>query len=135
LALLAEIYLRKSRFSEGLATIEDALKMTLTHGELFWKAELFRLKGELLFGQSDQLVSAAEQCLGEALEIARNQQAKMLELRVATSQARIWQKRRRLYDAKRVLGSVYSGFKEAPETPDLIEAKKVLEQLNECATN
>jgi predicted ATPase len=58
----------------------------------------------------------------------------MLELRAATSLARIWQKRRRLYDAKRVLNSVYSGFKEGPETPDLIEAKKVLEQLNECAT-
>jgi class 3 adenylate cyclase/predicted ATPase len=130
LALLAEIYLRKSRFSEGLATIEDALKVTLTHGELFWKAELFRVKGELLFGQSDQLVSAAEQCLGEALGIARNQQAKMLELRAATSLARIWQKLRRFDDAKRVLKSVYSGFKEAPETPDLIEAKKVLEQLN-----
>jgi predicted ATPase len=49
--------------------------------------------------------------------------AKMLELRAATGLARIWQKRRRLYDAKRVLKSVYGGFKEGPETPDLIEAK------------
>ena len=56
LALLAEIYLLKSRFREGLATIEDALKIALTHGELFWQAELFRLKGELLLGQSDKLV-------------------------------------------------------------------------------
>ena len=70
LALLAEMYLRKSCFREGLATIEDALKIALTHGELFWQAELFRLKGELLLGQSDKLVDTAEQCFGEALEIA-----------------------------------------------------------------
>jgi predicted ATPase len=101
----------------------------LTHGELFWKAELFRLKGELLLGQSDQLDSTAEQCFGEALEIARNQHAKMLELRAATSLAKLWQKRSQLDDAKRVLKSVYSGFTEGLETPDLIEAKTVLDQL------
>jgi predicted ATPase len=110
-------------------TIEDALKIALTHGELFWKAELFRLKGELLLGQSDQLDSTAEQCFGEALEIARNQHAKMLELRAATSLAKLWQKRSQLDDAKRVLKSVYSGFTEGLETPDLIEAKTVLDQL------
>jgi predicted ATPase len=129
LALLAEIYLRKSRFGEGLATIEDALKTAPTNGELFWKAELFRLKGELLLGQSEQLDSTAEQCFGEALEIARNQHAKMLELRAATSLAKLWQKRSQLDDAKRVLKSVYSGFTEGLETPDLIEAKTVLDQL------
>lgn len=129
LALLAEIYLQKSRFGEGLATIEDALRTALTNGELFWKAELFRLKGELLLGQSEQQDSTAEQCFGEALEIARNQHAKMLELRAATSLAKLWQKRSQLVDAKRVLKSVYSGFTEGLETPDLIEAKKVLDQL------
>jgi predicted ATPase len=129
LALLAEIYLHKSRFGEGLATIEDALKTALTQGELFWQAELFRLKGELLLGQSGQLDSTAEQCFGEALEIARNQHAKMLELRAATSLAKLWQKRSQLDDAKRVLKSVYSGFTEGFETPDLIEAKNVLDQL------
>jgi len=129
IALLAEIYLRKSRFVEGLGAIEDALKATLNHGELFWKAELFRLKGELLLGQSDQFESAAEQCFGEALEIARNQHAKMLELRTATSLAKLWQKRSQMDEAKRVLKPVYSGFTEGHETPDLIEAKKVLDQL------
>jgi hypothetical protein len=63
------------------------------------------------------------------LEIARNQHAKMLELRAATSLAKFWQKRSQLDDAKRVLKSVYSGFTEGLETPDLIEAKTVLDQL------
>ena len=133
LALLAEIYLRQSRFGEGLAALEDALKLALTHGELFWQAELLRLKGELLLGQSDQLVSTAEQCFCEALAIARNQHAKMLELRAATSLAKLWQKRRQLDDAKKVLKSVYSAFTEGFETPDMIEAKKLLDQLDECS--
>jgi hypothetical protein len=52
----------------------------------------------------------------------------MLELRAATSLAKLWQKRSQLDDAKRVLKSVYSGT-EGLETPDLIEAKTVLDQL------
>jgi len=93
------------------------------------KQNSFRLKGELLLGQSEQQDSTAEQCFGEALEIARNQHAIMLELRAAASLAKLWQKRSQLDDAKRVLKSVYSGFTEGLETPDLIEAKTVLDQL------
>ena len=48
LALLAEIYLRDNRIDEGLAAIEEAQKLAVTGGELFWQAELLRLKGELL---------------------------------------------------------------------------------------
>jgi predicted ATPase len=130
LALLAEIYLRKKRFSEGLAAIEDAQKTAVTQGEFFWQAELFRLKGELLLGQSDQSLNEAEQCFCEALEIAWNQNAKMLELRAATSLARLWKKLNQLDDAKSILSSVYSSFTEGFGSPDLIEAKTVLEQLN-----
>ena len=100
LSLLAEIYLRKKRFSEGLAAIEDAQKMAAAHGGLFWQAELFRLKGELLLGQSDQPLNEAERCFCKALEIARNQHAKMLELRAATSLARLWKKLNKLDNAK-----------------------------------
>src|SRR5918996_369742 len=130
LALLAEIYLRKKRFGEGLAAIEDAQKIALTQGELFWQAELFRLKGELLLGQSEQSLNEAEQCFCKALEIARGQNAKMLELRAATSLARLWKKLNQLDNAKSILNSVYSSFTEGFGSPDLIEAKTVLEQLN-----
>ena len=131
LSLLAEIYLRKKRFSEGLAAIEDAQKTAVTQEELFWQAELFRLKGELLLGQSDQSLNEAEQCFCKALEIARNQNAKMLELRAATSLARLWKKLNQLDEAKSILSSVYSSFTEGFGSPDLIEAKTVLEQLIE----
>ena len=131
LALLAEVYLRKKRFGEGLAAIEDAQKIAATRGELFWQAELFRLRSELLLGQSDQSVNEAEQCFCKALEIARSQNAKMLELRAATSLARLWKKLDQLDEAKSILSSVYSSFTEGFGSPDLIEAKTVLEQLIE----
>ncbi len=129
LALLADIYLRHNRIDEGLAAIEEALKLAVTGGELFWHAELLRLKGELLLGQSDPSVQAAEQCFCEALKIAQDQHAKMLELRAATSLAKLWRKLNKLDEAKRILHSVYSRFTEGVDNLDLIEAKTVLEQL------
>jgi class 3 adenylate cyclase/predicted ATPase len=129
LALLAEIYLRHNRIDEGLAAIEDALKLAVTGGELFWHAELLRLKGQLLLGQSDQSVQAAEQCLCEALKIAQDQHAKMLELRAATSLARLWRKINKVDEAIRILDSVCFHFNARVDNLDLIEAKTVLEQL------
>ncbi len=130
LALLAEIYLRRNRIDEGLAAIEEAQKIAVTGGELFWQAELLRLKGELLLGQSDQPVQEAEECLCEALKIAQDQHATMFELRAATSLAKLWRKLNKADDAKRILNAVYSKFKEQRgDNLDLIEAKTVLEQL------
>ncbi|MDO9015245.1 MAG: adenylate/guanylate cyclase domain-containing protein [Polynucleobacter sp.] len=130
LALLAEIYLRNNRIDEGLATIEEAQKLAVTGGELFWQAELLRLKGELLLGQSTPSVQEAEECLCEALKIAQDQHATMLELRAATSLAKLWRKLNKVDDAKRILHSIYSRFNEHVDNLDLIEAKTVLEQLS-----
>ena len=113
-----------------MAAIEDALKLAVPQGELFWHAELLRLKGELLLGQSDPSVQAAEQCLCEALKIAHDQHAKMLELRAATSLARLWRKLNKVDEARRLLNPVCSRFTEGIDNRDLIEAKAVLEQLS-----
>jgi predicted ATPase/class 3 adenylate cyclase len=130
LALLAEVYLRHTRIDEGLATIEEALTLAITGGELFWQAELLRLKGELLLEQSTPSAQAAEQCFCEALKIAQDQHAKMLELRVATSLAKLWRKLNKVDEAKRILHAVYSGLNARVDYPDMIEAKAVLEQLS-----
>ncbi|TKB69306.1 MAG: adenylate/guanylate cyclase domain-containing protein [Nitrospira sp.] len=130
LALLAELYLRKKRIDEGLATIEEALTLAVTGGELFWQAELLRLKGELLLEQSEPSVSAAEQCFAEALRVAQDQHANMLELRAAVSMARLLRKLNRLDAAKLVLHSVCSRFQKQVANPDLIEARNILEQLH-----
>ncbi|PXW85723.1 tetratricopeptide repeat protein [Nitrosomonas sp. Nm84] len=129
-ALLAEIYLRSNRIDEGLAAIEEALKLAVPGGELFWHAELLRLKGELLLRQPDESVQEAEECLCEALKIAQEQHATMLELRATTSLAKLWRKRSKVDDAKRILNAVCSRFNERVDNLDLIEAKKILEQLS-----
>ncbi len=129
-ALLAEIYLRRNKIDEGLAAIEEAQKLAVPGGELFWLAELLRLKGELLLGQSDPSVQEAEACLCEALKIAQDQHATMLELRAATSLAKLWRKLNKADDAKRILNAVYSRFNVRINNLDLIEAKAVLDQLN-----
>jgi predicted ATPase len=129
LALLAETYSHNNRIEEGLGAIEEAQKLAVTGEDLFWQAELLRLKGELLLGQSDQSVHAAEECFCEALKIAQDQHATMLELRAATSLAKLWRKLNKLDEAKRILSSVYSRFTEGVDNRDLIEAKTVLQQL------
>jgi predicted ATPase len=129
LALLAEIYLRHNRIDEGLGAIEDAQKLVTTWGELFWQAELFRLKGELLLRQSDQSVHAAEQCLSDALKIAQDQHATMLELRAATSLARLWKTRSKVDEARCILNAVCAKFHEGVDNFDLKEARTVLAQL------
>ena len=70
-----------------------------------------------------------KQCLCEALKIAHDQHATMLELRAATSLAKLWRKLNKVDEAKRVLNAVYSRFTERVDNLDLIEAKTVLEQL------
>jgi predicted ATPase len=130
LALLAELYLRHNRIDDGLAAIEDAQRLAVTQGERFWQAELLRLKGELLLGQSDPSVQEAEECFCEALKIAQDQHAKMLELRAATSLAKLWRTLNKSDDAKRILHAVYSRFTEGIDNRDLIEARTVLAQLS-----
>ena len=113
-----------------MGAIEEPQKLAVTGGELFWHAELLRLKGELLLGQSDPSVQEAEQCFCEALKIAQDQHATMLELRAATSLAKLWRKLNKVDEAKRLLHAVYSGLNARVDYPDMIEAKAVLEQLS-----
>ncbi len=130
LALLAELYLRQKRVTEGLQAIEEAQRVVLAQGERFWQAELFRLKGELLLEQAEPSVSTAEQCFTESLTIARQQQAHMLELRAAMSMARLLKKLHRLDAAKLTLQAVLSRFRDGVVSADIIEARTILEGLS-----
>jgi predicted ATPase len=130
LALLAEIHLRSQRVAEGLAAIQQAQELATTQGERCWQAELFRLKGELLLVQSDQSISTAEQCFSQALAIAQDQQAKMLELRAAMSMAKLLRNQGKPGSARGILTSVHSRFSKQGVNSDVIEAQKLLEQLS-----
>jgi predicted ATPase len=93
LALLAEAYATGGQVAEGLRVLAEAFAVVDAHGERDYQAELYRLQGELLLAQGDPRHQGreAEQCFHQAIEIARRQQAKSLELRAAMSLARLWQ--------------------------------------------
>ncbi len=74
--------------------------------------------------------SQADECLARALDTARTQQARMLELRAATSTARLWKRLGRADDARHLLGPVYASFDQGLDTRDLLDAHALLQELS-----
>jgi predicted ATPase len=130
LAMLAEAYGSTGQVEAGKCVLAEALTLVDTTEERWWEAELHRLKGELLLAQSTDNAAEAEACFHRALDIARHQQAKSLELRAATSLSRLWQHQGRRAEPRALLGQVYGWFTEGFDTPDLREAKVLLAELS-----
>jgi predicted ATPase len=133
LALLAEAYGTGGQVAEGLSVVAEALAAVDKTGDRLWEAELYRLKGELTLHQSSghRRESEAEACFHKAIEIARKQQAKSLELRAAISLARLWQQQGKQAEAHTLLSEIYNWFTEGFDTKDLQEAKALLDELSE----
>jgi predicted ATPase len=132
LALMAEAYGGMGQAEEGLALVAEALTVVNNSGERHWEAELYRLKGELLLHAEGGVRNAAltaEECFHQALDIARQQQAKSWELRAAISLSRLWQRQDKRAAARELLAEVYGWFTEGFDTTDLQEAKALLEEL------
>ncbi len=128
LSLLAQVYGKAGRAKEGLASIEEALAEARAHNERWWDAELHRLRGELLLMHGAD-ASDVEAAILRAIEIARSQQARSLELRATMSLARLWIAQNRSDDARRQLSDLYAWFTEGFETPDLQAARLLLVHL------
>ena len=128
LSSLAEAQGAVGQPDQGLNTLEQALAQVEKSGERFGEADIHRVKGDLLLltGDSDD---AAEECYRQALDIAKQQSAKSWELRTAMSLARLWQKQGKGAEARELLAGIYGWFTEGFDTPDLIDAKALLEEL------
>ena len=127
--LLSDTYRKAGKISEGLAVIEEALVMVREKGFLLDEPEHHRIKGELLLlkgGTSEE----AQVCFQNAIEIARHLKAKFWELRATMSLCRLLQKQGERELAHRMLAEMYNLFTEGFETPDLKEAKLLLEALS-----
>jgi len=135
LCSLVEAQAKAGHPEEGLTTLAEALALVEQTAERHWEAELYRLRGELLLMQGDDAeaeasLHKAESCFQHAVEVARRQRAKSWELRATVSLCRLWQKQGRMDEARQMLAEIYGWFTEGFDTPDLQEAKALLEELS-----
>jgi predicted ATPase len=114
---------------DGLQALAEAHTWVEQHEERYWEAEVYRLWGILLLQQTVPQQEEAEACFQQALDVARRQQAKSLELRAAMSLARLWQHQGKRTAAYELLAPVYNWFTEGFDAADLREAKALLAAL------
>ena len=138
--LLADAYARIGQVETGMHALAAAFAAVEKTEERTYEAELYRLKGELTLSQSSVQRRAssaanpqveAEACFLQAVEIARRQSAKSLELRAVMSLGRLWQRQGKRADAARKLEEIYNWFTEGFDTADLREAKSLLAELTD----
>jgi class 3 adenylate cyclase/predicted ATPase len=148
LALLAEAYGKAGQAEEGLSVLAEALAAVDKSGERFYEAELYRLKGTLTLQSKAGLRQVSDKCqdmsevsnthteaeaeawFRKAIDIARRQSAKSLELRAVMSLGRLWQGQGKKDEARQLLAEIYGWFTEGFDTKDLREAKALLEELS-----
>jgi predicted ATPase len=129
LSLMAESSGQAGHVEAGLLLLDEALTQVEKTEERWRVAELYRLKGDLLLQQNVLDVSQAENYFHQALDMARQQQAKALELRTAMSLGRLWQQQGKGPEAREMLTDITSWFTEGWDTADLQDAKALLEEL------
>jgi predicted ATPase/DNA-binding SARP family transcriptional activator len=118
-SVIAEAYQKLNQPRNGLQSLDEAFDLIERSGAHHWEAEAYRLKGELQLMLDSDL--EAEASFHKAIEVARDQRARSWELRATMSQARFWHKQRR---------TEANWFTEGFDTPDLKEAKSLLEELS-----
>jgi tetratricopeptide (TPR) repeat protein len=156
-ALLAEAYLAAGQREPALQTVEEALARIDTTVVHVYEAELWRLRGEAVGGMgrrgdtetrrleegeaeacfrpedfsrpAEDLSRPAEEYFRRAIEIARRQGVRLFDLRATLSLARLWRQEARSREAQEALAAVYATFSEGFDTPDLVEARALLDDL------
>jgi len=137
--LLVKVYGKAGQCDEALAALAAAREAMEQTGERTYEAEMHRLEGELTLDRSQRTgrkrqvataaAAAAEACFHKAIEVARRQRAKSLELRAVMSLSRLWQQQRKRQQAHRLLAEIYGSFTEGFDTPDLRDAQTLLAEL------
>jgi serine/threonine protein kinase/predicted ATPase len=144
LVLMADSLLAAERVDDGLRALDDAIMTIGKTGEHFYEAELYRVKADLLLKCKLQITDCvssdsqseypspqneAEACYEKSIEIARRQRARAFELRAATGLARLWRQQGKACKARQLLAETYGWFTEGFDSPDLKDARALLDQL------
>lgn len=127
---LVEAYLAAGDIDRGLDRVDEAIEMTERELDRYYAAELWRLKGELLRRAPGSTFDAVHSSLEKSLQLSRAQGARALELRAATSLARVLDAHGSRREARDLLDAAYRGFTEGFENPDLCDAKALLDMLD-----
>src|SRR5262249_20357074 len=129
MSLIAEAYYRGGSPKDAQAAVSMGLAMIEKEGERHWEAELYRIGGEAILASTDADTGKAEAAFRQAIDIVQRQKALSLELRAATSLARLLMKSGEPACARDLVGAVYSCFSEGFATADLVATKSLLDRL------
>jgi len=134
LGLFAEACGRAGQSREGLTVIDQALQEAPDDCDVFYGSDLLRIKGDLLLSQDEPEEEEEEEealaCFQQAIEMARRQEAKTYEVRALMSWARLRHKQGEKAQAREMLRELYGWFTEGLDTPDLVEARAFLDELD-----
>lgn len=130
LELLAGVYHAIGEDDTALGTLESGITMSALHGNVYWDAEMHRVKGDILLTRGGSEKEKGEESIRRAVKIAQAQKARALELRAAISLSRHLQGEGKTAEARETLVNIYDQLDEGQDTPDMIEATALLEQLD-----
>jgi DNA-binding winged helix-turn-helix (wHTH) protein/predicted ATPase len=128
-ALLAEACAWSGRVDDALRAVDDGFADVRKTGERWWEAELYRIRGELFMSDGVNRHADAEECFKQALEAAKKQQARSLELRAAASLGRLWRDHGRQVEAHALLSKVHGWFAEGRDLADFRATETILREL------
>jgi predicted ATPase len=129
-ALMAQACLKAKQIDQAYGVLTKELKRARDTGIRYYEAELHRIKGEVLLRRSVSSQKEAETCFHTAIDLARNQGAKSLELRAIMSLSRLlWQKQGKETEARQMLQEIYNWFREGSDTADLKGARELLGRM------
>jgi predicted ATPase len=126
---LTRAYAELCQFDEARRCGDEAIAMVEATKETLWEAEVYRVAGETVLASPHLDEAKAASYFARALAIARDQQAKSWELRASMSMSRLWRDQGKRDEARELLAPVYGWFTEGFDTPDLKQAKALLDEL------
>jgi predicted ATPase len=126
---LAGCYLKAGRTEDALRCVGEASEVMECTGVGVMHAPLLWLRGELRFASTPIDLAAAEDDFRSAIDVARRQSNKFWQLRASTSLARLWRDQGKRTEAYDLLAPIYGWFTEGFDTPELTEAKALLDRL------